>query len=109
MKRVQKKSIRPDSRLVLGAISVEDARRFVLDCANLPWRIDTPKDRPRFEDWLKRWKNMFTYRKEDDQGHWITLQIPNDWLEQFVPVVSATIRGIWKETDVRQRDWYFYR
>jgi hypothetical protein len=52
---------------------------------------------------------MFTHQKEDDQGRWITLQIPDDWLEQFVPVVSATIRRIWKETDVRQRDWYFYR
>ena len=50
---------------VLGMLSVEKIKSFLMECLNLPNPIDYPEHRPQFERWLKRWQRLFTFRMED--------------------------------------------
>ncbi len=106
---------------VLGVLSVDKARDFLMDSLNLPWRTDSPEGRPHFERWLRRWQPFFTFNVEveieveaedgavESHAKWEAAQIPREQLERFAPKVSAALRRIWHEKDPRQRDWYFYR
>jgi hypothetical protein len=93
---------------VLGAFSVEESNKFLLECLNLPTPIDYPEHRPHFERWLRRWQKLFTFHVEED-GKWRTKLITREQLERFAPNVRTALRRIWDERDTRQRDWYFYR
>src|ERR687888_546957 len=83
MKKRRNNSINAGPHLVLGAIIVDDARRFILDCVNLPWAIGLPRTRHRFEDWVKRWKDVFIFESRDDNGALNTKQISKEWLQRF--------------------------
>jgi hypothetical protein len=94
---------------VLGTLSVEDVRNFLLDCVNLPDPIGRPDNRRQFERWLRKWQRLFTFQSEGEDGKWRTMEIPREQLEQFVPKVQTALFRIWVEQNARQRDWYFYR
>lgn len=92
---------------VLGTLTTEEIKRFLVECANLPNPIDYPEHRPHFERWLRRWTRLFTFQSPD--GKHRTEQVPREHLEVFAPIVRTTLCRLWKEPDARQRDWYCYR
>jgi hypothetical protein len=114
----QKKSPVKPADQVLGVLSVDEAKRFLLDCINLPWSVNYPEHRDHFERWLRRWQRLLTYKVElevedddsaESQVQWENQQVPREQLELFAPIVRTTLCRIWGERDPRQRDWYFYR
>jgi hypothetical protein len=94
---------------VLGVLSVDEVKIFLMECANLPDPIGYPANRPRFDRWLRKWQRFFTFQSESEDGKWRTMEIPKEQLELFVPKVQIALWRIWVEQDARQRDWYFYR
>jgi hypothetical protein len=122
---------------VLGVLSEEEIKRFLMDSVNLPWSVTYPDHRAHFERWLKRWQRLFTYLCETKPQYdgpslkdilegnaeppereyplsppkeeWDAVQVPREELELFAPVVRTTLCRLWKERDARQRDWYCYR
>jgi hypothetical protein len=94
---------------VLGGMSTERIKAFLLDSVNLANPIDYPDHVPYFERWLKRWESLFTYSVEAEAGKWIKLPIPPDDLKILAPVLRTTLCRMWSEPDSRQRDWYCYR
>jgi hypothetical protein len=95
--------------LVLGLVSEDDIRTFLLDCVNLPWSVTYPPHRPQFNRWFRRWQRLFTFQSEDENGNRQATLISREHLELLAPVVRTTLCRLWAEHDVRQRDWYFYR
>ncbi|MFZ0915029.1 MAG: hypothetical protein WBQ76_13940 [Candidatus Korobacteraceae bacterium] len=106
---MQRKSPTKSEDQVLGMLSVDETKAFLLDSINLPWAVDYPEARPHFERWLKRWQRLFTYKAETEDAKWKTMQVPREPLELFAPIVRTTLCRLWGERDARQRDWYFYR
>lgn len=94
---------------VLGALTDEEIKTFLMECANLPNPIDYPEHRPHFERWLRKWRRLFTFQIEDEDGERQTSQVPREQLELFAPIVRTTLCRLWGEQDARQRDWYCYR
>ena len=94
---------------VLGVLSVEKAKEFLLDSLNLPWAVTYPDHRDTFNVWLRRWQRVFTFRIEEEDGNRQTKVITGEQLEQFAPKLRTALRKAWYERDPRQRDWYFYR
>jgi hypothetical protein len=106
---MQRNSPKKSAGQVLGMLSVEEIKTFLMECLNLPNPIDYPEHRPQFERWLSRWQRLFTFRTEDERGSGQTKQVPREQLERFAPKARTALRRIWYERDPRQRDWYFYR
>lgn len=106
---------------ILGTLSVVDAKKFLLDCVNLPNPLATfvrlsnapfatrSDASPHLDRWLLRWQRLFTFQSESKDGKWRTMEVPRKPLERFVPKLRTTLCGIWVEQDARQRDWYFFR
>lgn len=94
---------------ILGVLSVDDAKAFLMDCANLPDPIGKPDNRAPLHRWLRRWHKFFTFRREDKTGTWRSIEVPQQQLEYFIPRMQTALWRIWIEQDMRQRDWYFYR
>ena len=94
---------------VLGVLSVEKAKEFLMDSLNLPWAVTYPDHRDTFNVWLRRWQRVFTFRIEEEDGNRQTKVITREQLEQFAPKLRTALRKAWYERDPRQRDWYFYR
>jgi hypothetical protein len=104
------KSPRKEANHVLGVMSAKRIKTFLEDCVNLPNRIDYPPENAlHFERWLKRWRGLFTYRDQDEEGNSVILPVPREHLGLFAPVVRTTLCRLWGEPDARQRDWYCYR
>lgn len=125
-KHPQGKSPEKRNDQVLGVLSVEEAKDFLVDSLNLPWAaVDRPDNMSRhiryrhererspetpesyrsvFNVWLNRWQKFFTFRTEDQ-----VRPIPRDQVEKFALKLRTVLRTIWYEKDPRQRDWFFYR
>ena len=93
---------------VLGVLSVDDGRKFLMDCLNLPNPIDCEDSRPHFDRWVRRWGKLLTFRYEDVHGASEMRPVPPAQLEDFAPRVRTSLRRIWHEKDARQRDWHLY-
>jgi hypothetical protein len=89
---------------VLGVISENDIKEFLLDCVNLPNPIDYPENRPHFERWLRRWRHVVAFKTEGESG-----RLTREECEALAPEVRGALCRIWVERDTRARDWYFYR
>lgn len=105
----KKKSRQGEDHRVLGVITPLQIESVLLGSVNLPNPIDYPDNRPEFERWFERWKWMFTFRGEDQYGKSKALEMPREQLEIFAPAFRTTLRRLWQEQDLRQRDWYLYR
>jgi hypothetical protein len=122
------------TKKVLGIVSVNEIKEFLMDSVNLPDPIDYGEHKSHFERWLRRWQRLFTFRKEEEVETKVTLEdlldgtaeaeenakdvdrpkllsipISAEQLALFAPIVRTTLRRLWTEPDSRQRDWYFYR
>ena len=93
---------------VLGILTEEVIRKFLLDCVNLPNPIDYPENRPGFVRWLRRWERLFKYRSQAE-GNGGMVPVPEEHLEWFAPIIRTTLNRLWSQPDPRQRQWYCYR
>ena len=103
------KSRQEKGHYILGVMTPKQIEVFLVDCVNLPNPIDYPENRHEFDRWLQRWQWMFTFRTEDQAAKLRILEIPPQELETFAPVARTTLRRLWQEQDLRQREWYLYR
>jgi hypothetical protein len=65
-KHLEGKSLENSRNKVLGVMSVEDIKNFLADCANLAEPVVYPEHRPHFERWLRRWRGLFSFRREQE-------------------------------------------
>lgn len=100
-----RKSPERPAKPVLGALSVEEARTFLIECANLP----DADHQQRFNRWLVRWQHFFNFQTKVEDGTWRHRNIEKEQLVHFVPKVQQGLWRIWREQDSRQRDWYLFR
>jgi hypothetical protein len=91
------------------AMPVQQIKRFLESSVNLPNPLDYPPHLPAFDLWLNRWQRLFRYESEDETGNNQTITVSRDDLFLLAPIIRTTLSRLWREKDLRQRDWYCYR